>query len=139
MDLPGSKKSGGMEAQLVTEGDQTRLRLRSVETDGSPRNFYDTTVRLTSPDMEPVSVRLAQVAPGVYEAPLGTLQAGAYALRIDQIKAGATPLGRTVVLVAPTSAEYRLLGTNDQLLALTRRHWRHRPGRPGGRDRCLGA
>jgi uncharacterized membrane protein len=117
--FPG-EESGGLEAEFITDGDQTRLRLHSVETDGTPRNFYDTLVRLTSPEFDPTSVRLDQVAPGVYEAPLGILTPGAYALRIDQTKPGASPLARTVVLVAPTPAEYRLLGTNDRLLAALR-------------------
>ena len=34
------------------------------------------------------SVQLDQVAPGIYEAPLGMLEPGAYALRIDQTRAG---------------------------------------------------
>jgi uncharacterized membrane protein len=117
--LPG-EETGGMEAEFLTDGDSTRLRLRSTESDGTPRNFYETTARLTSPQMDPVSVRLDQVAPGTYEAQLGTLAPGAYALRIDQTSAGRTPLGRTLVLVAPTPAEYRLLGTNDRLLSAMR-------------------
>jgi hypothetical protein len=117
--FPG-EESGGMEAELVPEGDEMRLRLRSVESDGTPRDFYDTTVRINSPGMEPLAVRLEQTAPGTYEAPLGVLEPGAYAMRIDQVQAGRTPLGRTVVLVAPTPAEYRLLGTNDRLLAALR-------------------
>ena len=36
---------------------------------------------------------------------------GAYGVRITQTRPGSTPLGRTVGLVAPTAAEYRLLGT----------------------------
>jgi uncharacterized membrane protein len=117
--FPG-EESGGMEAEFIPDGDATRLRLRSVETDGTPRDFYDTMVRLTPPGLEPVSVRLEQVAPGTYEAPLGILEPGAYALRIDQTKPDASPLSRTVVLVAPTPAEYRLLGTNERLLAALR-------------------
>lgn len=109
-----------MEAELVPQGDGMRLRLRSVESDGTPRDFYDTLVRITSPGMEPVAVRLDQVAPGTYEVDLGTLDAGAYAMRFDQTRSGASPLGRTVVLVAPTPAEYRLLGTNERLLAALR-------------------
>ena len=117
--FPG-EESGGMEAELVADGDATRLRLRSTDADGTPRDFYDTTVRITSPGMEPYAVRLDQVAPGTYEAPLGILDPGAYAMRIDQTQSGKSPLGRTVVLVAPTPAEYRLLGTNDRLLAALR-------------------
>jgi hypothetical protein len=47
-------------------------------------------------------------------------------VRIDQMRSGETALGRTVVLVAPTPAEYRLLGTNERLLGALR-------GATGGR------
>jgi uncharacterized membrane protein len=115
--FPGDE-SGGMEAEFVTDGDQTKLRLHSVETDGTPRNFYDTTVNITDPAFDTTQdVRLDQVAPGVYETNLGTLTPGAYALRFTQNKPGSSPLARTAVLIAPTPAEYRLLGTNQRLLA----------------------
>ncbi|MEO7119253.1 MAG: VWA domain-containing protein, partial [Candidatus Limnocylindrales bacterium] len=117
--FPG-EEAGGMEAEFIQEGDETRLRLRSVESDGSPRDFYDTLARLSTPEMDPIAVRLDQVAPGTYETNLGTLTAGAYAIRLDQTRPGETPLSRTVVLVAPTPAEYRLLGTNERLLAALR-------------------
>jgi uncharacterized membrane protein len=129
--FPG-EESSGLEAEFVTEGDLTRLRVRSVETDGTPRNFFDTTAGVTAPTFDMLDVRLDQVAPGVYEAPLGTLTPGAYALRIRQEKPGASALGRTVVLVAPTPAEYRLLGTNEPLLAALR-------GSTGGRPLETGA
>ena len=106
-----------MEAEFITEGDQTRLQLRSVESDGTPRNFFDTTAGITNPDFMVTEHRLDQVAPGVYETDLGTLSPGAYALRFVQTKPGETPLARTVMLIAPTPAEYRLLGTNERLLA----------------------
>jgi hypothetical protein len=39
---------------------------------------------------------------------------------VDQLRDGASPLARTLVLVAPTPAEYRLLGVNERLLASLR-------------------
>jgi hypothetical protein len=48
-------------------------------------------------------------------------------MRFVQTKPGDTPLARTVMLVAPTPAEYRLLGTNERLLAALR-------GATGGRE-----
>ncbi|MDQ3938668.1 MAG: VWA domain-containing protein, partial [Chloroflexota bacterium] len=117
--LPGDE-SDGMEAEFLADGDQARLRLRSVDTDGSPRNLYDTVAGVTDPTFESRELRLEQVAPGVYETELGTLTPGAYAMRFVQTKPGETPLARTMVLVAPTPAEYRLLGTNERLLAALR-------------------
>ena len=118
--FPG-EESGGMEAEFVQNGDQTVLRLRSVESDGTPRNFFDTRVNITDPALELLeNIALNQTAPGVYEIDLGTLTPGAYALRFMQTKPGETPLARTVMLVAPTPSEYRLLGTNERLLAALR-------------------
>jgi hypothetical protein len=56
----------------------------------------------------------------VYEVPLGELDSGAYGVRITQTRPGTTPLGRTVGLVAPTAAEYRLLGSNEPFLGALR-------------------
>jgi uncharacterized membrane protein len=117
--FPG-EETGGIEASFVTEGSQTKLRVESVAEDGSPRDFYATAVALTDPDLNSRAIGLAQVAPGVYEAPLGEIDAGAYVVRVSQTRAGSTPLGRTLGLVAPTPAEYRLLGTNDAFLATLR-------------------
>jgi uncharacterized membrane protein len=129
--FPG-EESGGMEAEFITEGDQVKLQLRSVESDGTPRNFYDTVAGVTNPSLDVDEVQLNQVAPGVYEAPLGQLTPGAYALRFLQTKPGETPLARTVMLIAPTPAEYRLLGTNERLLAALR-------GATGGEALSTGA
>jgi uncharacterized membrane protein len=123
--FPG-EESGGLEAEFISQGDEARLRLRSAEADGTPRNFYDTVANVTDPLFTSREIRLVQTAPGIYEAELGTLTQGAYAMRFVQTRSGATPLARTVVLVAPTPSEYRLLGTNEPLLAALR-------GATGGR------
>src|SRR3954471_8524892 len=117
--FPG-EESGGIEASFVDRGGRTFLRVESVETDGSPRDFYATHVALVGPDLEPAAVDLSQVAPGVYESPVESLQSGAYAVRVTQTKPGAAALGRTLGLVAPTAAEYRLLGANEPLLGAIR-------------------
>jgi uncharacterized membrane protein len=129
--FPG-EESGGLEAELVTEGDRARLRVRSVESDGTPRNFFDTVAGVTDPVFDTRELRLDQVAPGVYETELGLLTPGAYAVRVVQTKPGESPLARTAVLIAPTPAEYRLLGTNERLLAALR-------GATGGRALETGA
>jgi Ca-activated chloride channel family protein len=117
--FPG-EESGGIEAAFVDRGGRTYLRVESVNADGSARDFYATRVALVGPDLEPASVDLSQVAPGVYEAPIASLESGAYAVRVTQTKPGAAALGRTLGLVAPTAAEYRLLGANEPLLAAIR-------------------
>jgi uncharacterized membrane protein len=117
--FPG-EESGGIEAAFVERGGRTHLRVESVASDGSARDFYATTVAMIGPDLEPVTVTLSQVAPGVYEAPVESLDSGAYAVRVTQVRPGEAPLGRTLGLVAPTPAEYRLLGANEPLLGAIR-------------------
>jgi uncharacterized membrane protein/Mg-chelatase subunit ChlD len=117
--FPG-EESGGIEASFEERGGRTYLRVESVEDDGSARDFYRTQVALIGPDLTPANVDLSQVAPGVYEAPIASLDSGAYAVRVTQTKAGSPSLGRTLGLVAPTPAEYRLLGANEPLLAAIR-------------------
>ena len=117
--FPG-EETGGIEAEFVTEGDASRLRVTSVESDGTPRDFYETAVTVVDPELGQQVVSLEQVAPGVYEAPMGTLKPGAYALRVLQKRAGVADLGRTLGLVAPAPAEYRLLGVNEALLTTLR-------------------
>ena len=104
----------------MTEGNTTKLRVESVAADGSPRDFYSTAVAITTPDLTAKGIGLSQVAPGVYEAPLGEIDPGAYVIRVSQTRPGSTPLGRTLGLVAPTPPEYRVLGTNEAFLATLR-------------------
>jgi hypothetical protein len=117
--FPG-EETGGIEAVFDTVGGKTTLHVESVEPDGSPRDFYDTTAVVVGPDLEPADVPLVQVAPGVYEAGLGEIDPGAYAIRVTQTRPGTSPLGRTVGLVAPTAAEYRVLGANEPFLTSLR-------------------
>jgi uncharacterized membrane protein len=117
--FPG-EETGGIEATFETTGSTTALHVESVEPDGSPRDLYATSAVVVGPDIEPRTVGLTQVAPGVYEAPLGEIDPGAYVVRITQSRPGSSPLGRTVGLVAPTAAEYRQLGANEPFLAALR-------------------
>ena len=117
--FPG-EETGGIEATFVTEGNRTRLRVESVGADGSPRDFYSTAVAITTPDLESRALGLSQVAPGIYEVELGEIDPGAYVIRVSQTRPGSTALGRTLGLVAPTPAEYRVLGTNENFLATLR-------------------
>jgi hypothetical protein len=117
--FPG-EETGGIEAVFDSRGGKTTLHVESVEADGSPRDFYDTTAVVVGPDFLPSDVSLVQIAPGVYEAEMGEIDPGAYAIRVTQARPGSSPLGRTVGLVAPTAAEYRVLGPNEAFLGALR-------------------
>ena len=117
--FPG-EETGGIEATFETQGNETRLKVQSVAEDGSPRDFYATGAVIVGPDLVPRTVNLNQVAPGVYDTSLGEIDSGAYAIRVSQTRPGSPALGRTIGLVAPTAAEYRLLGANDAFLAVLR-------------------
>jgi uncharacterized membrane protein/Mg-chelatase subunit ChlD len=117
--FPG-EETGGIEATFVSDGNRTKLRVESVAEDGSPRDFYATAVAMTTPDLTSKAIGLSQVAPGIYEAPLGEIDPGAYVIRVSQTRPGSAALGRTLGLVAPTPAEYRVLGTNEAFLATLR-------------------
>jgi uncharacterized membrane protein len=117
--FPG-EESGGIEASFVTEGANTRLRIESVEEDGSPRDFFSTTAAIVGPTLEGDTVDLVQVAPGIYEQDLGEIEPGAYSVRVTQTRPGSAALGRTLGLVSPTAAEYRILGPNEPFLAALR-------------------
>jgi len=117
--FPG-EETGGIEASFVTEGASTKLRIESVEEDGSPRDFFATTAAIVGPTLEGDTVDLVQVAPGIYEQDLGEIDPGAYSVRVTQARPGSAALGRTLGLVSPTAAEYRILGPNEPFLAALR-------------------
>ncbi len=117
--FPG-EETGGIEAGFDLRGGQTTLHVESVDADGSPRDFYSTSAVVVGPDLEPKPYPLVQIAPGVYEVPLGEIESGAYLIRVTQTRPGSTALGRTLGLVAPTAAEYRFLGPNEPFLAALR-------------------
>ena len=118
--FPG-EETGGIEAAFDDRGGQTTLHVESVEADGSPRDFYATTAVVVGPGPRAGGRSTSSRSrPGVYEAPLGEIDPGAYAVRVTQTRPGSSPLGRTVGLVAPTAAEYRLLGANEPFLAALR-------------------
>jgi hypothetical protein len=117
--FPG-EESGGIEASFVTDGANTKLRVESLEEDGKPRDFFSTTAAIVGPTLEGDDVDLVQVAPGVYEQDLGEIEPGAYSVRVTQTRPGTAALGRTLGLVSPTAAEYRILGANEPFLAALR-------------------
>ncbi len=88
--FPG-EETDGIEARFDTVDGRTSLHVESVEADGSPRDFYAThgdrgRAGPRADDREP----RRRSAPGVYEAPLGEVDPGAYAVRVTQTRPGST-------------------------------------------------
>ena len=118
--FPG-EETGGIEAVFDTTRRQDHAPRRVASRPTGRRGTSTTRPRSWSGRTSSRrDVSLVQVAPGVYEAALGEIDPGAYAIRVTQTRPGTSPLGRTVGLVAPTAAEYRLLGANEPFLAALR-------------------
>ena len=110
--FPG-EETGGIEASFETVGGQTRLHVESVEADGSPRDFYNTLASITGPGLQH---RPGPARPGRAGRLRGEPRRDRRPARTRsgsrRCAPGAPALGRTVGLVEPVAAEYRLLGVN---------------------------
>jgi Ca-activated chloride channel family protein len=93
------------------------IEVTSLDDDGAPRNFFQTVVRLVSPDLSPVQATLQQVGPGRYQGSLRADQQGAYLVRVAQTRTGTASASRTLGLVSPAAEEYRRLGVDREALA----------------------
>ena len=104
-----ARRRAASRPSFETLGGQTRLHVESVEADGSPRDFYRTTrgprragLRRPRRHARPGRAGRVRGRPGRDRlrapTPSGSPRPGP----------GAPPLGRTVGLVAPIAAEYRL-------------------------------
>jgi uncharacterized membrane protein len=108
--------SQGIDVRFSPGGDgQLNVEVDSTDDDGAPRNFYDTVVRLVSPDLTPTQARLQQVGPGRYAGMLRAEDAGAYLVRVAQTREGDSA-SRTLGLVNPAATEYRRLGVDADAL-----------------------
>ncbi len=134
----GTAEFGTLTAQLVAwtlppqdaEGIEVRftpagggdldVEVTSFDDDGAPRNFYDTQLRLVSPNLEPTQVELDQVGPGRYAGTLRADDPGAYLVRVAQTYSdenGTDAATRTLGIVSPAAEEYRRLGIDIDSLA----------------------
>ena len=93
------------------------VEVTSLDDDGTPRNFYQTVVRLVAPDLSPIQATLQQVGPGRYQGMLRADQQGAYLVRVAQTRTGSASASRTLGLVSPAAEEYRRLGVDREALA----------------------
>jgi hypothetical protein len=89
---------------------QADVRIESVDTNGSPRNFLSTSVSISSTNGFKTTVNAVQQSPGVYGAKVGNLKAGVYEVRVDQqdIALGNKVAQQVTGLVVPYPSEYRI-------------------------------
>ncbi|UCC63332.1 MAG: VWA domain-containing protein [Anaerolineae bacterium] len=106
----------GITAQAGLEDDRAAVRVEVTDDEGRPRNFLDVKATLIGPDLTPIEVSLSQVGAGRYEALVELLQPGTYLVQVG-VKAGDEALGQqTLGLAVPYSPEYKVSGTNRNLL-----------------------
>jgi len=101
-------------------GGELNVEVSSFDDDGSPRNFYDTLLRLVSPDLEPTQTELEQVGPGRYAGTIRADDPGAYLVRVAQTfsdENGTDAATRTLGIVSPAAEEYRRLGVDTDALS----------------------
>jgi hypothetical protein len=102
------------------QGDQARIRLDAqTGAEAAERrylNFLPTTATLTDPRGGSQQVPMPQVAPGRYEALVPVADDGTYTLTVNQTNADSSISTVSGGFVVPYSPEYRVLGTNDNLL-----------------------
>ena len=113
--------SAGIDARF-SPGDRGELNVEvtSFDDDGAPRNFFQTVLRLISPDLEPTQAVLEQVGPGRYAGTVHAEDPGAYLVRVAQTREsadGTDAASRTLGIVSPTADEYRRLGIDTDALA----------------------
>src|SRR5439155_560623 len=72
------------------------VEVTSLDDDGTPRNFFQTVVRLVAPDLTPLQTMLQQIGPGHYAGSLRADQQGAYLVRVAQTRPGASSASRTL-------------------------------------------
>ena len=119
--FPG-EETGGIEATFETTGNDDRAARRERRAGRlAARLLLDAAPASSGRTSSRVTVNLVQVAPGVYD---GTARRARRRAPMPsgspRREPGTSPLGRTVGLVAPTSAEYRQLGANEPFLGSLR-------------------
>ena len=121
LDVPGRgerRHRGGVRRPRRPD---VRCASRASEADGSPRDFYSTHVALVGPGPRAGRRRPRRRSrPACTRRRSATLESGRVRGARDADKPGPSALGRTLGLVAPTAAEYRLLGANEPLLGAIR-------------------
>ena len=121
LDVPGrgERRHRGRRSSIAAGG--RSCGSRASNPDGSPRDFYSTHVALVGPGPRAGRRSTSRRSRRACTRRRSTsLESGAYAVRVTQTKPGSAALGRTLGLVAPTAAEYRLLGANEPLLGAIR-------------------
>ncbi|MCA9266048.1 MAG: VWA domain-containing protein, partial [Planctomycetales bacterium] len=108
----------GVYVEVTRDGDQTELRLDSVDDLGRFRNNAQTKVRVIGPQPgdDKNEVEMQQVAPGRYVARVKTADEGAYHFDLSQWVGGQAAFRQTRGMIVGYPEELRLRTTNEELL-----------------------
>ncbi len=109
-------EDAGLQARLVTEGEQTFLDVTSTDSEGRPRDLLETQATIVGTESSQ-AITLTQAAPGRYRGAVAVGRPGTYLAQVRQQQADGTPVASaTSGLVVPYSAEYKLLAPGASVL-----------------------
>jgi Mg-chelatase subunit ChlD len=107
-----------LSTEVELEGSEAVLSVESLDDEGRPRSFMDTTATLIGPDFERQEVELRQVAAGQYRGSVEVPDPGTYLIHVMQRAEDGRPVtGQTSGLVVPYSPEYGVLEGDSGVLS----------------------
>jgi uncharacterized membrane protein len=106
----------GITAQAALQDEKAAIDVTVTDEAGYPLNFLDVRATLIGPDLQTAEVALAQIGAGRYGTQVERLQPGTYLVQVG-VQQGDEVLGQqTLGLVVPFSPEYKVSGTDRNLL-----------------------
>jgi hypothetical protein len=113
---PGLETTFAAASNTSPEAQDISARIESVDNAGSPRNFLDTSLTITSPTGLAKSVSAVQQSPGLYGGVIKGLNQGVYEVQVEQHEAvsGKLMASQVTGLVVPYPSEYRLSADSAQ-------------------------
>ncbi len=96
--------SGPLSAQVVTSP-SPHIVADALDASGAPLDLADVGARVTAPDGSEQTLRLHQIAPGRYTAPLTATLSGGYGIGVG-LRKGTTELSTTTGYVRPYPSEF---------------------------------
>ncbi len=105
--------------QITLDGAKARVRVDALNNKGEFMNGLNLTAKVAGPStrngLQPISLPLRQIGPGIYEGEFDAPNTGSYLVNVSR-PTGSSSSGSSASLVIPYSPEYRDLDNRDFLL-----------------------